>query len=181
MTIIYSKSARIPIANADGSYSVTLTKGYVAIIDPEDVDLVRVKWYAAVDRCGNAYALRIDTFKSRPGHPVTRRLHRDILSRIIGRELTTDEMVDHKNLNSVDNRRANLRLATSTQNQGNRRVSKNNKSGFKGVSKAKNKWVATITVNGRRIILGRFKTPEEAHEAYCAGAKEHFGEFARSA
>ena len=38
-----------------------------------------------------------------------------------------------------------------------------------------------IVVRGRRNYLGTYDTPEEAHEAYCKAAKEHFGEYARTA
>jgi hypothetical protein len=40
-------------------------------------------------------------------------------------------------------------------------------------------WFAQISVDGRSKHLGRFPTPEQAHAAYVAAAREHYGEFAR--
>lgn len=91
--------------------------------------------------------------------------------------------VDHLNCNGLDNRRANLRVCSQSQNQGNSRRRTDNTSGFKGVSwnKQAGKWQARIRRGGRRVHLGYFTTPEDAHTAYCLAAVEVFGEFARSA
>jgi hypothetical protein len=90
-------------------------------------------------------------------------------------------MIDHANGDPGDNRLANLREANNSQSGGNTRRAKNNTSGFKGVSwnRQKRHWVAMIRKNGRQVALGSFSAPEAAHEAYCAAAREHFGEFAR--
>jgi hypothetical protein len=90
---------------------------------------------------------------------------------------------DHINTNTIDNRWANLRDATPSQNQANRKVRRDNKTGIKGVSfivrdKA---YVADIQVEGRKIRLGYFRTAEDAGSAYEAAAKLYFGEFARAA
>jgi hypothetical protein len=91
--------------------------------------------------------------------------------------------IDHIDGEPSNNRWANLRPATASQNQANAKRSKNNKSGFKGVSlfKRTGRWHAQITVNRRNIHLGYFDTAEAAHAAYCAAASKHFGEFARAA
>ena len=89
--------------------------------------------------------------------------------------------IDHRNGVRTDNRFANLRLATTAQNQHNSRRQVNNTSGFKGVSyvKARYKWQAQIRVNGISLGLGHFDTPEQAYAAYCAAAMRLHGEFAR--
>ncbi len=63
---------------------------------------------------------------------------------------------DHVNGNQLDNRRENLRVCTPSQNQANKKLSKNNTSGHKGVEHVKkiNRWRATIVVNGKRITHG---------------------------
>ncbi len=91
--------------------------------------------------------------------------------------------VDHADLDRGNNRIDNLRPATTSQNQGNKKANRNNTSGFKGVAfeADRGKWKAHICVNRKKINLGRFDTPEEAHAAYIQAAEKHFGEFARSA
>lgn len=90
--------------------------------------------------------------------------------------------VDHIDGDTLNNRIANLRLATHAQNLGNSKRRKDNTSGFKGVSADRSgaRWRAQIKRNGRIAHLGTFDTPEEAHAAYVAAATELFGEFARA-
>ena len=85
--------------------------------------------------------------------------------------------LDHVNRIRDDNRIDNLREATNKQNSWNRKRSCTNLSGFKGVSADKNRWRATLTVDNKKIRLGRFNTPEEASAAYQAKAREVHGEF----
>lgn len=93
-------------------------------------------------------------------------------------------LLDHKNGIRSDNRIANLRPATHSENSRNVGVRANNSSGLKGASKFYNrynraKFRSSITVNKKRIFLGLFMTAEEAHEAYCRAARELHGEFFR--
>lgn len=94
------------------------------------------------------------------------------------------DQIDHINRDRDDNRLANLRPATASQNIANRAVSQNNIAGFKGVGcrvgGKEPRYRARIRVNGRLIHLGDFKTPEAANEAYADAATLHFGEFARA-
>jgi hypothetical protein len=90
-------------------------------------------------------------------------------------------VIDHINRNPSDNRIENLRAADWSSNQHNRTIPKTNTSGFKGVSfdKRRNLYMAGIRYNGSPSkFLGRFKTAEEAHEAYKAAALKYHGEFA---
>lgn len=90
--------------------------------------------------------------------------------------------VDHINGDRSDNRISNLRLATQSQNNGNRRSTPGSSSRFKGVTRHKGgKWQAQIECNGRARYLGLFATEEEASLAYQEAAVEVFGEFARAA
>jgi hypothetical protein len=90
--------------------------------------------------------------------------------------------VDHRNGDGLDNRRANLRSATNSQNQANRGKSKRNKSGFKGVyfHKPAQKFLASIQFEGKLRHLGLFADPIEAAKAYDAAALEYFGQFAKT-
>lgn len=87
--------------------------------------------------------------------------------------------LDHINCMRSDNRLANLREASQSQNMGNTRRSRANTSGFKGViwHAAANRWRATIC----HRHIGFFDAPEDAHAAYMAAAERIFGEFARAA
>lgn len=100
-----------------------------------------------------------------------------------------EHQIDHINGDPSDNRISNLRHSTQSQNMGNRKISKNNRSGYKGVRKRTDcdRWEAAIEMTGsagrrnrKSRYLGSFKTPQQAHAAYVAAAKEYFGEFARS-
>lgn len=93
-------------------------------------------------------------------------------------------VVDHINNDKSDNRWCNLREADNFKNRQNIGKRKNNSSGYKGVSycKEQNKWMASLGYtnnDGKRCHkkIGRFYTPEEAHQAYCKAAKELHGEF----
>jgi hypothetical protein len=95
--------------------------------------------------------------------------------------LSTELEVDHINGDKLDNRRANLRVATKTQQRQNQRVTRRNTSGFKGVSRISStgRWRARIKVSGRQMPCGVYATAESAALAYDAAAREYFGEFAR--
>jgi hypothetical protein len=91
--------------------------------------------------------------------------------------------VDHKNRDTLDNRRENLRVCTRQQNLRNRRGWSS--TGYKGVryrkartGKGRECYEAWIGVDGRHVYLGRGRTPEEAARLYDHAARERFGEFA---
>lgn len=76
--------------------------------------------------------------------------------------------VDHIDRDKMNNRIENLRPATPTENSHNHGLQRNNSSGYPGVHfhKHANKYVARITLNGKKISLGYYATAEEAFRAY---------------
>jgi hypothetical protein len=88
------------------------------------------------------------------------------------------DFVDHINGARADNRWANLRAATKSQNMSNSRRIASNTTGLKGVSRAGNRFRASIQINGQARHLGSFRNAEDAHAAYLAAARQNFGEFA---
>lgn len=83
--------------------------------------------------------------------------------------------IDHINGDKSDNRASNLRLALGSLNAENkRRPNRNNSSGFLGVSYCKQtkRWVAQIVADRKRKCLGRFDSPEQAHDAYVKAKRQ---------
>ena len=158
----------------DGVYCrlIPLTRGLWTIVDEVDyIWLMRSKWFAKQDKKGNCYyAVR----HADGNHKAHIYMHREVAGII---------KPDHKNRNTLDNRRDNVRPASSAQNMQNTKKPVTNKSGYKGVSwhKATGKWTAQISVNGKKVYLGLFPTPELAYAAYCKAASEFHGAFARVA
>lgn len=93
------------------------------------------------------------------------------------------ECIDHIDGDSLNNRIENLRACTMSENQYNRKMNKNNKSGIKGVGWAKRegKWVARIQVNKKQKHVGFFNNLNDAAIAVEAARKQYHGEFANQA
>ena len=152
---------------------IPLTQGKVAIIDDADLDLVSgYRWQARKDD-RRWYAQTV--VRRADGSRTTLNMHRLILGLADQKAHT-----DHVNGNGLDNRRTNLRACSQAENQWNCGTQANNTSGFKGVNcdKSSGKWRARITVEGKRMNLGLYPTPQEAHQAYCKAAIELHGDFA---
>jgi hypothetical protein len=88
--------------------------------------------------------------------------------------------INYINHNKNDMRIENLRAASHSELGATQRISCINTSSYKGVHFCDNtkRWRARIMSDGKTVHLGRFDTPEEAHQAYCEAAKELYGEFA---
>jgi len=82
--------------------------------------------------------------------------------------------VDHIDGNHINNHISNLRWATRSENQQNKRSKKL----FKGVIIHRGKWQAQIMIDGIQSYLGVCDTPEEAYFVYCGAATFYYGDFA---
>lgn len=89
--------------------------------------------------------------------------------------------LDHVNGDVADNRLMNLRPASHSENSLNRKVHRDNQSGFKGVAfhGQSRRWRARIMIGGSSKSLGLYDSPELAHQAYCFAAAQLHGDFAR--
>lgn len=92
------------------------------------------------------------------------------------------DQIDHVNGDKTDNRLANLRLATASENGCNRARFSSNTSGRKGVSwnRQNQKWQAYIKRGGKQVHLGYFADLNEASAAYALAARRYYGAFARA-
>ena len=154
---------------------VPLTQGMVAIVDDEDYDrIVAVKWFAYRAHTGKFYAVRTMNVSRRIKH------RRTMSAEIMG--LPQGSRVDHRNGDTLDNRKENLRPCSNQQNCCNRGAIANTSSRFKGVSfhRLTGKWAARIRVNYELKHLGLYLSEEAAAKAYDKAAIELHGEFAHT-
>lgn len=151
---------------------IPLTMNAFAIVDDDDYEKVAAfKWRCHVNRVGRVhrrYAVRTVYLGGRNS---TLLLHRVLLS-------PSPEMhVDHINGDGLDNRRANLRICTCSENLRNQRP--RGRSGFKGVTWRGPNWAASLVIAGKHTHLGMFATAEEAARAFDRAAVANLGPFAR--
>ena len=147
--------------------------GATVLVDDEDAPLLsRYTWKIKPSKRSNGY-LSSSTRKN--GKSISMYFHRIVLG------VTGNEIVDHINGDTLDNRKANLRITTSQGNNRNmkKKIMINKTSRFKGPSLKTGKWEVCIRHSGKQHYLGRYKTEEEAAYVYDMASLEHHGEFGR--
>lgn len=169
---------QLPLPVDGLTVQIPIDNEHITIVDAIDGDVANLRLTINIAPTSGPYAQwnRL-TEKGWRGF----RVHRLIMERVLGRQLQSNEAIDHINGNPLDNRRSNLRLANKSQNAANAKRRADNTSGYKGVSwsRVSKKWRAYTREDGRQKHLGLFDTPEQAHDAYKTATVEVYGEFAR--
>ena len=161
-----SKCVFIDIRNIEGEVAAE------CIVDIDDWDEVKkYKW--SLTTKPDPYIFN----RQRDRTPLHIYLHRLVLGLSYG----DGYIADHINGNTLDNRKENLRIVTSSQNSMNTRISKDNTSGYKGVSysKAMNKWTVQIFAKGENTVVGHFDDIDKAVEARKREEIRLFGDYSR--
>lgn len=158
--IVHSDYAEMLLYNGQG-IEVART-----LIDLIDIPLLsKYKWYLRKGDHGNNYVVNAST--------------REPIHRFLLNVTSKNKEVDHRDRNTLNNRRYNLRVVTGLQNSQNRSVRKDSSSGIRGVhlEKRTGKYIAYITVNKQRMFLGRYSDITMATQVRINAEKEYFGEY----
>lgn len=143
---------------------------HIILVDKEDYKRIKMfRW--TIDNHGYA----VSKAYSGTSSGLRVKMHRLIMS------FPDGLMIDHRDMNKLNNKKENLRICNKSTNSANRFTQSNNKLKIKGVTfrKDRNKYRATIGFNNKQYFLGNFETAEDAKSAYNAKAREFFGDFFR--
>ena len=171
---------------------VPLSRGMFTMVDDEDYDwAIQFSWSAVKGRGDSYYAHRQIRMPLADGRfrVTSRQMQRDLLDPEM--KLPRSVKADHRNGDTLDNRRQNLRLSTESGSNANRSGWTAASHGFKGVyyvqrsgldgsrGGGKTPYVVKIKLHGRQVYGASQPDPVSAAREYNRLALQHFGEFAR--
>lgn len=147
----------------------TLSSGYIIEVDDEDAHFLDEYLISTMQtKFGNTrYAIVRDK---------TKRTYITLLHRLILNIKDKNIIVDHKNGNGLDCKKINLRIASKSQNQWNRRRSVNFTKGI-WFRKDRNKWHLRFLKNNKIIFEKLYATEAEAINARQELIQIHYKEF----
>lgn len=157
---------------------IPLSKGLFALVDDEDFEeLNKHKWHAIKSR-NNYYAGRQEYEKSKH----KRRVY---MHNVVLKVMNKENIVDHKDLNSLNNQKYNLRECSIAQNNKNKGVYRNKKSKYIGVyfgykGKKGQVFIAQISNDKKIIYLGSFYNEIDAAKAYDEACLKYHGEYGKT-
>ena len=183
VSAVYAADESYPLKGASMTPSedyrlIPLTQGQFAKVSLRCYeDVVRFKWHAYWSPGTRSFYARrtVNYFACGRRTADMVLMHRYIL----GLEKGDGRSGDHENHDTLDNRDSNLRIASPTEQSRNRRIPKNNTSGFKGVQRYPDGWRFRIFADGKRFCSKAYATPTDAFTARCAMLVAAHGEFAR--
>jgi len=162
--IIEGNIAKIVINSKKFGYFETL-------IDTKNVELCKqYTWHVNLAKCNNTFYARTD-IRFNKNKITTLYLHKLI------KKCSNHLQIDHKNINTLDNREENLRIVSRKQNAENQKTcQKNSKSEIRGVSwsKQNKKWQACIHHNGKTIYGGCYCNLAEAEQVVIKLRQQYF-------
>ena len=151
---------------------------YETIIDLEDLEYVKsldLHWHLFVKQTGDVYAhaTKYNGIINGKRSYSTFYLSQKIMRTDVGC------IVDHKDHNTLDNRKSNLRITETTYNLKNRETrNKNNTTGFRNVCFFHGEYVVQLQINGKNKVLGKFKDVDDAGQFAEQMRQKYYGEFA---
>lgn len=150
---------------------IPLSNGLVTVVDDEDFEwLSAFKWSAVLGRNGCYYANRGVVLLREDGtrRKFSRQMQRDILDPEM--LLPRSVKADHRDGDTLNNRRSNLRLASDALSNANRKLFRNNTTGHRNVcwDKEKGRYRVRVGHNGTKLWGGYFAAFEDA----CRAADE---------
>jgi hypothetical protein len=156
---------------------IPLTQGQSAMVDDEDFEkLNNFNWHAQITTgtTDKFYAIR-NLLNHEEGYIKDKRI-KVKMHRVILNIKDPNIFVDHKDRNTLNNQKHNIRTCTQSQNL--RNVSPRGVSKYMGVHPYRKKWRASIRVKkGEVVQLGVYNYEEEAARAYDAAILKHDPEF----
>lgn len=144
-------------------------------VDDEDYDwLSQYNWMVNKEANGKFYVKRYYAMEN--GVKTMLRMHREIM-----KPDNPKILIDHKDQNTLNNQRSNLREADYFQNRVNCKDKTRGTSKHKGVCWAakRRRWKCSIVIKGKCILVGYFKVENDAAKAYNEAAIKYHGEFAK--